>query len=68
LATKKANPPHANMLFDVRFLKNPFWVEELRPLTGLDLPVRRYVMEQEAANAFFGKLAFNAGSSIAFDV
>lgn len=53
---KKANPPHANMLFDVRFLKNPFWVEELRPLTGLDLPVRRYVMEQDAANAFLANL------------
>ncbi|MBK9203365.1 MAG: hypothetical protein IPL73_13220 [Candidatus Obscuribacter sp.] len=44
------------MLFDVRFLKNPFWVEDFRPLTGLDLPVRRYVMEQEAANAFLANL------------
>lgn len=54
---KKANPPiDANLLFDVRFLKNPYWVEELRPLTGLDLPVRNYVMEQDLARQFLSNL------------
>lgn len=49
---KKSSPPLANMLFDVRFLKNPYWVDELRPLSGLDKPVRDYVMEQSAAQEF----------------
>ncbi|MBI5172040.1 MAG: RNase adapter RapZ [Candidatus Obscuribacter sp.] len=54
---KKAAPPvDANLLFDVRFLKNPYWVEELRPLTGLDLPVRSYVMEQDLARQFLSNL------------
>ncbi|HMW92921.1 MAG TPA: RNase adapter RapZ [Candidatus Obscuribacter sp.] len=54
---KKAAPPiDANLLFDVRFLKNPYWVEELRPLTGLDLPVRNYVMEQDLARQFLANL------------
>jgi RNase adapter protein RapZ len=49
---KKGPAPHANMVFDVRFLKNPFWVEELKPLTGRDRPVQDYVLEQEAATTF----------------
>lgn len=53
---KQGNPPHANMLMDVRFLKNPYWVEELRALTGLDFRVRNYVMEQEPAKEFLRKL------------
>lgn len=49
----KAGPvPEANVVFDVRFLKNPYWVEDLRPLSGLDQEVRDYVMEQEAARDF----------------
>lgn len=49
----KQNPaPAANLLFDVRFLKNPYWVEELRPLTGLDRPVRDYVLGQKPAEEF----------------
>ena len=42
-------PPHANLVLDVRFLKNPYWEEHLRPLTGLDQPVRSYVIEQNLA-------------------
>lgn len=53
---KQGNPPHANMLMDVRFLKNPYWVEELRALTGLDFRVRNYVMEQEQAKDFLARL------------
>ncbi len=49
---KEGPPPPANMVFDVRFLKNPFWVPELRVLTGLDGPVREYVMGQGAAGEF----------------
>ena len=38
----------ADLVFDLRFLPNPHWVEELRPLTGRDEPVRSY-LEQEPA-------------------
>lgn len=53
---KSGPPPVANMLFDVRFLKNPFWVPELRSLTGLDRPVKEYVLEQRAAADFLDSL------------
>lgn len=33
----------ADLVFDVRFLDNPHWVDELRPLTGADRPVRDYI-------------------------
>jgi RNase adapter protein RapZ len=46
---KNGAPPPANIVLDVRFLKNPYWVDELRPLTGLDAPVRKYVLDQTLA-------------------
>jgi RNase adaptor protein for sRNA GlmZ degradation len=49
---KAGSAPPANMLFDVRFLDNPYWVEELRPLTGLDKPVQDYVLEQPLSKHF----------------
>jgi len=49
---KRGAPPEANVVFDVRFLKNPYWVEELRPLTGLDDAVQAYVLSQQAAREF----------------
>lgn len=49
---KLGKPPVANALFDVRFLKNPYWVEHLRPLTGKDEPVQEYVMNQKIARDF----------------
>jgi RNase adapter protein RapZ len=49
---KEGTPPLANLVFDVRFLKNPFWVEELKPLTGLDQPVQDYVLHQPLAIDF----------------
>ncbi len=42
---KNGIPMDADLLFDVRFLNNPFWVEELRPLSGDDKPVYDYVIE-----------------------
>jgi UPF0042 nucleotide-binding protein len=45
-------PLDSDVVFDVRFLPNPHWVDELRPLHGMDDPVRDYVLEQEAANDF----------------
>lgn len=40
---KYGPPPSANLLMDVRFLKNPHYVESLRPLTGLDEPVQAFI-------------------------
>ena len=53
---KHGVPRSADLLFDVRFLPNPHWVEELRPLTGLDEPVRAHVIDQPATEAFLGHL------------
>lgn len=49
---KHGVPRDVDNLFDVRFLPNPFWVDELRPLTGLDEPVRDYVLGQPPAAEF----------------
>ena len=49
---KQGIPLDVDLVIDVRFLPNPHWVEDLRPLTGLDEPVRRYVMEQPATGEF----------------
>ena len=39
----------ADWVIDSRMLRNPFWEPELRPLTGLDEPVRRFVLDQPEA-------------------
>ncbi len=53
----KANSiPRANLLFDVRFLDNPYWVEELKPLTGLDKNVQDFVLKQNPAKDFLAAL------------
>lgn len=53
---KNGAPPLANLVLDVRFLKNPYWVEALRPLTGKDEPVKRYVLEQQLASDLLDSL------------
>jgi len=45
-------PPDADLVADMRFLPNPYWTEELRPLTGEDPAVREFVLEQEGAREF----------------
>ncbi|HVF82853.1 MAG TPA: RNase adapter RapZ [Sphingomicrobium sp.] len=40
----------ADLVFDLRFIPNPYWVEQLRPLTGMDDPVRDYVAAQDGWN------------------
>ncbi|MFN0282304.1 MAG: RNase adapter RapZ [Kineosporiaceae bacterium] len=47
-------PLDADHVADVRFLPNPFWVPELRPRTGLDVPVSEYVLGQEGAVEWLG--------------
>ncbi len=49
-------PLDADFVFDMRFLPNPFWVPELRPLTGVDAPVAEYVMAQEGAGSFVDRV------------
>lgn len=49
-------PADADLVFDVRFLPNPYYVDELRPLTGLDDSVFRYVMGNDTARLFADKL------------
>jgi UPF0042 nucleotide-binding protein len=45
-------PVDADLVADCRFLPNPHWVPELRPLSGLDASVRDYVLGQPAASEF----------------
>ena len=45
-------PLDADFVADVRFLPNPFWVPQLRELTGLDKPVSDYVLASEGAKPF----------------
>lgn len=49
-------PQDADLVFDVRFLPNPYYIEELRPLSGNDAPVSDYVMNFELAHEFSHKL------------
>jgi RNase adapter protein RapZ len=49
-------PIDADLLFDVRFLPNPFYDLRLRPLTGLDPEVRDYVLASEGAAGYFERL------------
>lgn len=49
-------PADADLVFDVRFLPNPYYIEDLRPKTGKDKEVRDYVMSSDAAVVFLEKL------------
>ena len=53
---KHGIPQDADLVFDVRFLPNPFYLEELKNLTGNDKPVSDYVMGFEEAGEFLDKL------------
>ena len=49
-------PADADLVFDVRFLPNPYYLDELRPKTGLDDRVYNYVMDCDAARKFASML------------
>lgn len=49
---KNGVPVDADMVFDVRFLPNPFWIPELRPKSGLSRDVAAYVLKHDAAQRF----------------
>jgi UPF0042 nucleotide-binding protein len=53
---KHGLPLDLDNVIDCRFLPNPHWVDELRPLTGLDEPVRDYVLGQPETKEFLDKL------------
>jgi UPF0042 nucleotide-binding protein len=48
-------PMDSDLVVDVRFLPNPFWIPELREFTGLDDDVRNYVLSQEGAEEFLDR-------------
>lgn len=54
---KNGIPSDADLVFDVRFLPNPYYIEELKPMTGNDMPVREFVMKAEESEIFLQKLA-----------
>ncbi len=48
-------PMDADLVMDVRFLPNPFWIPELKDQTGRDTDVRNYVLSQEGADEFLDR-------------
>jgi UPF0042 nucleotide-binding protein len=53
---KYGHPVGLDLVLDVRFIPNPFFVPELRPLTGTDARVRDYVMEQPESRRFIDEV------------
>jgi len=53
---KHGLPMDVDIVLDCRFLPNPHWDEELRPQTGLDGPVRAFVLRQPETKAFMARL------------
>lgn len=53
---KHGVPLDADLVLDCRFLANPHWVDELRPASGLEEPVRQYVLGQDRAQQFLTRL------------
>ena len=49
-------PQDADIVFDCRFLPNPFWIDELKTLTGLDQPVIDYLDSQKECQPYFEKM------------
>lgn len=53
---KHGIPPEADLVFDVRFMPNPFYIPDLRDKTGMDSQVRDYVFSFDQTNEFVDKL------------
>jgi UPF0042 nucleotide-binding protein len=53
---KHGLPLDVDLVFDCRFLPNPHWIDELRPLTGEDARVRDYVLSQPGTHEFIDEL------------
>jgi len=52
----KHGAPEADLVWDVRFLPNPYWVPELKDRSGLEADVAAYVLENDVAGEFFDLL------------
>ena len=49
---KRGIPRESDLVFDVRFLPNPFYIKEIRAYTGMEAPIRDYVMGKEETRSF----------------
>ena len=49
-------PVDSDLVFDVRFIPNPFYIPELKRFSGNDEPVKKYVLDQEETKGFISKL------------
>lgn len=54
---KYGTPSEADMVYDLRFLPNPYFVPELKPMSGLDAPVADFLLDQDPGKTFVAKLA-----------
>ena len=61
---KSGAPADAALVFDARFLDNPYWVPELRPLTGRDQRVSDYVLSQPPAGRFLDEVQRMVGDLV----
>lgn len=52
----RGTPPLADLVFDMRFLSNPHWIDDLRPLTGMDQPVGDYIRQDPAFEEAFVRI------------
>jgi len=55
-AFARGEPPDANLVLDMRFLRNPHWQDALRPLCGLDGPVGDYIAGDAAYDAAMARI------------
>lgn len=53
---KRGIPRESDLVFDVRFLPNPFYIKEIRAYTGLEAPIRDYVLGKDETRAFLSQL------------
>ena len=58
-------PADADLVADMRFLPNPFWIDELRDSTGQDEPVSEYVLSREGAQEFLDAYVHALGPVLA---
>lgn len=53
---KYGTPAEADMIYDLRFLPNPYFISELKPMSGLDAPVADFILKEEPGRGFVAKL------------
>lgn len=54
---KYGTPSEADMVYDLRFLPNPYFIPDLKPMSGLDAPVADFLLDRDPGKAFVAKLA-----------